>query len=280
VTNTIIGYARVQKRVLRLGRYQQGSDMKLENSVAVVTGGASGLGRATVAKFVASGAKVAIFDFNDAAGTALATQLGDSVLFIKVNVADEASVQGAIAKTVERFGAIHICVNYAGMGSASRTLSKKGVFPLEEFDKVLKVNLYGTFNVLRFAAEQMAKNEAVDGERGVIINTASIAAYEGQIGQAAYSASKGGVVGMTLPIARDLASYGIRVNTIVPGLIHTPLFDTLEPKVFASLAASVLNPQRLGRPEEIAHAAAFIVENAYVNGECIRVDGGIRMQPR
>ena len=142
------------------------------------------------------------------------------------------------------------------------------------------MNLVGTFNVLRYAAEQMAKNEIVDGERGVIINTASIAAYEGQMGQAAYSASKGGVVGMTLPIARDLSTYGIRVNTIVPGLIHTPLFDSLDPNVIASLSASVLNPQRLGRPEEIAHTAVFIIENAYVNGECIRVDGGIRMQPR
>jgi 3-hydroxyacyl-CoA dehydrogenase/3-hydroxy-2-methylbutyryl-CoA dehydrogenase len=254
--------------------------MKIANSVAVITGGASGLGRATVEKFVAAGAKVAIFDFNEDAGQALAKQLGDSVIFLKVNVADEVSVQDAINKTVEKFGAIHICINYAGIGSGVKTFGKDGVFPLAEFNKVIQVNLVGTFNVLRFAAEQMARNEIVEGERGVIINTASIAAYEGQIGQAAYSASKGGVIGMTLPIARDLASYGIRCNTIVPGLIHTPLFDSLPPNVVEALSASVLNPKRLGRPEEIAQTATFIVENAYMNGECIRVDGGIRMQPR
>lgn len=254
--------------------------MKIAHSVAVITGGASGLGRATVEKFVAAGARVAIFDFNEAAGQALAAELGDAVLFQKVNVADEASVQAAINNTVAKFGAIHVCINYAGIGSGVKTYGKDGVFPLAEFNKVIQVNLVGTFNVLRFAAEQMAKNDIVDGERGVIINTASIAAYEGQIGQAAYSASKGGVVGMTLPIARDLASYGIRCNTIVPGLIHTPLFDSLPANVVEALSASVLNPKRLGRPEEIAQTAAFIVENAYVNGECIRIDGGIRMQPR
>ena len=254
--------------------------MKVAGSVVVVTGGASGLGRATVEKLVAAGAKVAVFDFNDAAGEALVAALGDGGIFKKKNVADEVSVEAAIAATAAHFGAIHVCINYAGVGSATKTLSKKGVFPLAEFNRVLQVNLVGTFNVLRYAAEQMAKNEIVDGERGVIINTASIAAYEGQMGQAAYSASKGGVVGMTLPMARDLSTYGIRVNTIVPGLIHTPLFDSLDPNVIASLSASVLNPQRLGRPEEIAHTAVFIIENAYVNGECIRVDGGIRMQPR
>lgn len=254
--------------------------MKIEHSVAVITGGASGLGLATVEKFVAMGAKVAIFDFNEAAGQAVVERLGAQVMFVKVNVVDEESVQNAIAQTVARFGAIHICINYAGIGNAGKTLGKKGALPLPDFNKVIQVNLVGTFNVLRLAAEQMAKNDVVDGERGVIINTASIAAYEGQIGQAAYSASKGGVVGMTLPIARDLASYGIRVNTIVPGLIHTPMFDSLDPSVIASLSASVLNPQRLGRPDEIAHTAVYIVENSYVNGECIRVDGGIRMQPR
>lgn len=254
--------------------------MKIANSIAVITGGASGLGRATVEKFVAEGAKVSIFDFNEEAGQALANELGDAVIFLKVNVADEQSVQEAIRQTVAHFGALHICINYAGIASGVKVLGKSGVFPLSEFNKVLQVNLVGTFNVLRFAAEQMAKNEAVDGERGVIINTASIAAFEGQVGQAAYSASKAGVVGMTLPVSRDLAPYGIRVNTIAPGLIHTPLFDTLPSTVAESLAASVLNPQRLGRPEEIAHTAAFIVENAYINGECIRVDGGIRMQPR
>lgn len=254
--------------------------MKIENSVAVITGGASGLGLATVEKFVAMGAKVSILDFNEEAGLATAERLGANVMFTKVNVADEDTVKAAIAATVARFGAIHVCINYAGIGSAAKTLGKDGVFPLDLFNRVLQVNLVGTFNVLRFAAEQMAKNEPVDGERGVIINTASVAAYEGQIGQAAYSASKGGVVGMTLPIARDLASYNIRVNTIVPGLVHTPLFDSLPPNVVEALAATVLNPKRLGRPDELAHTAVYIVENGYVNGECIRVDGGIRMQPR
>ncbi len=254
--------------------------MKIEHSVAVITGGASGLGLATVEKFVSLGAKVAIFDFNETLGLAVVERLGSQVMFAKVNVADEDSVQAAIDQTIAHFGAIHICINYAGIGNAGKTLGKKGVLPLADFNKVLQVNLVGTFNVLRLAAEQMAKNELVDGDRGVIINTASVAAYEGQIGQAAYSASKGGVVGMTLPIARDLASYGIRVNTIVPGLIHTPMFDSLEPNVITALSATVLNPQRLGRPDEIAHTAVYIVENGYVNGECIRVDGGIRMQPR
>lgn len=254
--------------------------MKIANSVAVITGGASGLGRATVEKFVAAGAKVAIFDFNEDAGQEMANTLGDVVAFFKVNVADEVSVQQAIDQTVAKFGAIHICINYAGIGSGAKTLGKNGIFPLTEFNKVLQVNLVGSFNVLCRAAEQMAKNELVDGERGVIINTASVAAFDGQIGQAGYSASKGGIVGMTLPIARDLASYGIRVNTIAPGLIHTPLFDSLPSNVSEALAATVLNPQRLGRPEEIAQTATFIVENAYVNGETIRVDGGIRMQPR
>lgn len=254
--------------------------MQLNNSVAVITGGASGLGLATVKRFVKAGAKVAIFDFNEQAGEAVVAELGANTLFVKTNVADEESVTNAINKTIEKFGAIHICINYAGIGSGYKTFGKKGVFPLAEFNKVIQVNLVGTFNVLRLAAEQMANNEPVDGERGVIINTASVAAFEGQMGQAAYSASKGGIVGMTLPIARDLAELGIRVNTIAPGLIHTPLFDSLGEKVVTALSATVLNPQRLGRPDEIAQTAQFIVENAYMNGETVRIDGGIRMQPR
>ncbi len=254
--------------------------MKLQNSVALITGGASGLGRATVESFIAQGTKVAILDLNDKEGEALAASLGPNALYAKTNVADEASVQAAIAATVERFGAVHICINYAGIGNAFKTYGKTGPFPLAEFNKIIQVNLVGSFNVLRLAAEQMAKNEPVDEERGVIINTASVAAYEGQIGQAAYSASKGGIVSMTLPIARDLASYGIRVNTIVPGLIHTPLFNASPQNVVDALAAQVLNPKRLGKPEEIAHLATAIVENRYINGECIRIDGGIRMQAR
>lgn len=257
--------------------------MDIAGKVAIVTGGASGLGEATVRAYVAKGAKVAIFDMNEQRGTTLVAELGaDNVAFYNVNVADEAAVSEAIAQVMDKFGALHICNNFAGIGPACKTLSKKGPHPMDSYRKVLEVNLIGTFNVSRLVAEQMAKNEPFNeyGGRGVIINTASIAAYEGQVGQVAYSATKGGVVGMTLPMARDLAAYGIRVNTIVPGLIHTPLFDTLEPAVYQSLSAGVVYPQRLGRPEEIGHLSVMMVENEYLNGECIRLDGAIRMQPR
>ena len=257
--------------------------MDLVGKVAIVTGGASGLGEATVDAYVAKGAKVAIFDMNEARANAVIERNGhDNVGFFNVNVADEDSVKAAIANVVERFGALHICNNFAGIGSASKTFGKKGVFPMEEYMRVIMVNQVGTFNVSRFAAEAMASNATIndDGGRGVIINTASIAAYEGQIGQLAYSASKGAIVGMTLPMARDLVPYGIRVNTIVPGLIHTPLFNSLPDEVYQSLERTVLYPQRLGKAEEIAHLSVFIAENDYLNGECVRLDGGIRMQPR
>jgi 3-hydroxyacyl-CoA dehydrogenase/3-hydroxy-2-methylbutyryl-CoA dehydrogenase len=263
--------------------------MELKDKVAVVTGGASGLGRAGVKRFVANGAKVAIFDMNAEKGGALAAELGSDVIFCQVNVTDEESVAAGIAATMEAFGAIHINCNFAGIGNAKRTMGKKGPFPLADFNLVLQVNLVGTFNVLRLCAEQMANNEVInaDGGRGVIINTASVAAYEGQIGQAAYSASKGGVVGMTLPIARDLAVLGIRVNTIVPGLIATPLMmggaEEITPEIaefLQPLASQVLFPKRLGNADEIAHLAQSIIENDYINGECIRMDGGIRMQPK
>lgn len=256
--------------------------MDIKDKVAVVTGGASGIGQAIARRVVSSGGRVAIFDLNEEAGQSMVKELGDVALFAKVNVVDEESVAAGVKQTMDRFGGIHICVNCAGIGSATKTYGKAGPHPLDDWSKVIAINLTGTFNVLRLCAEQMAGNEPVndDGGRGVIINTASVAAYEGQVGQAAYSASKGGIVGMTLPIARDLASYGIRVNTIVPGLIHTPLFETLDKKVFDALSNSVLYPKRLGKPEEIAHLAASIMENDYINGECIRMDGGIRMQPR
>jgi len=257
--------------------------MDLSNKVAVVTGGASGLGEATVDAYVAKGCKVAIFDMNAERAAAVIERLGsDRVAFYNVNVADEDSVKAAISGVVETFGALHVCNNFAGIGNANKTYGKKGVFPMDVYMKVVMVNQVGTFNVSRFAAEAMSANDTVteDGGRGVIINTASIAAYEGQIGQVAYSATKGAVVGMTLPMARDLVPYGIRVNTIVPGLIHTPLFDSLPEQAYKSLESSVLYPQRLGQPAEIAHLSVFIAENDYLNGECIRLDGGIRMQPR
>ncbi len=256
--------------------------MDINGKVAIVTGGASGLGEATVRAYVAKGAKVAIFDMNEERANAVISDLGaDNVAFFNVNVADEESVQNAVNEVVAKFGALHICNNYAGIGNAMKTYSKKGAFPLDAYKTVINVNLIGTFNVARLAAEKMAQNAPYEGNaRGVIINTASVAAYEGQIGQVAYSASKGGVVGMTLPMARDLAAYGIRVNTIVPGLIHTPLFETLPEEAYKSLEASVVNPQRLGRPEEIAHLSVMMAENEYMNGECVRLDGAIRMQPR
>ncbi len=257
--------------------------MELAGKVAIVTGGASGLGRATVEAYVAKGVKVAIFDMNEDAAREVISTLGeDKVAFWKVNVADENSVKDAVAAVVDKFGALHICNNYAGIGNACKTYGKNGVFPLDQYMLVININLVGTFNVSRYAAEQMAKNDPVnsDGGRGVIINTASVAGYEGQVGQVAYSASKGGVIGMTLPMARDLASYGIRVNTIAPGLIHTPLFEALPEKAYKSLEASVCYPPRLGKPAEIAHLSVFIAENDYMNGECVRLDGAIRMQPR
>ncbi|GHE21735.1 SDR family NAD(P)-dependent oxidoreductase [Halomonas urumqiensis] len=256
--------------------------MQLNGSVAIVTGGVSGLGEATVRRFVAQGGRVMVFDLNEARGQALIEELGGNVAYRQVDVTDEAMVKRAVDDTVATFGALHICCNFAGIASAAKTVGKEGAFPLGDFRKVIDINLIGTFNVLRLAALAMAANKPLDehGGRGVIINTASIAAYEGQVGQAAYSASKAGIVGMTLPIARDLASLGIRVNTIVPGLIHTPLFDALPESAISSLSASVLNPQRLGQPGEVAHLAQYIVENDYTNGECIRIDGGIRMQPR
>jgi len=257
--------------------------MDISGKVAVVTGGASGLGEATVRAYVEKGGKAAIFDMNAERGNALVNELGaDKVAFFNVNVADEDSVKAAIAGGMEQFGAIHICNNFAGIGDAIKTHGKDGPHPLDRYKRVLDVNLIGTFNVARLAAEQMEKNEPFNdhGGRGVIINTASVAAYEGQIGQVAYSASKAGVVGMTLPMARDLAPLGIRVNTIVPGLIHTPMFDGVPDNMTKALGQMVVNPQRLGRPEEIAHLSVMMAENEYLNGECVRLDGGIRMQPR
>lgn len=256
--------------------------MDIKGKTAIVTGGASGLGKATVERYAADGANVAIFDLNEQAGNALADQLGDNVIYLRVDVADETSVQTGIDNVVETFGALHIVNNFAGIGAACKTYGKNGPHPIDSYLKVVMINQVGTFNVARLGAEKMAANEPVneDGSRGVIINTASVAAYEGQIGQVAYSATKGAVVGMTLPMARELAPLGIRVNTIVPGLIHTPLFDALDKNIYNSLAASTVYPQRLGKTSEIAKLSAHIVDNDYINGECIRMDAGIRMQPK
>lgn len=256
--------------------------MKVAGTGIVITGGASGIGRAVAQAMSEKGGRIAIFDRDEAAGQETARALGSGALFEKANVADESSVASAVAKTMSALGAIHICVNCAGIGSAHKTFGKDGPFPLAAWTRTIAVNLTGTFNVARLCAEQIAKNQPLDssGGRGAILNIASVAAYDGQIGQVAYSASKAGVVGMTLPMARDLSSIGIRVNTIAPGLIDTPLLGGLPAEVLDALAKSVLYPKRLGKPEEIAQLAVAIIENDYINGECIRVDGGIRMQPR
>lgn len=258
--------------------------MDINGIGVVITGGASGIGEATARRFASLGARVAIFDRDDEKGGAVAAEL-DGASYHRVDVTKEETVAEGVTAAKEALGAIHACLNFAGVGSAEKTVGKNGVHGLGSFRRVIDINLIGTFNVLRLCAEVMAGQDPVteDGQRGVIVNTASVAAFEGQVGQAAYSASKGGVVGMTLPIARDLAGLGIRCNTIVPGLVHTPLFDGLRqanPEMFESLSNSVLNPRRLGRPDEIARTAQWIVETDYVNGESVRVDGGIRMQPR
>lgn len=252
--------------------------MDIKDSVAVVTGGASGLGEATVRKFVAGGGKVSILDLQAEKGRHLAEELGDDAIFCMTDVTDEQSVQQAMAKTVDSFGGVHVAVNCAGVGDAAKVLGKKGPMPMDHFSRVVKINLVGTMNVIRLAAEKMVVNAPnEDGEKGVVINTASAAAYDGQIGQAAYSASKAGVVGMTLPIAREFAGYGIRIVTVAPGLFETPLLLALPEKVRLALGQMVPFPRRLGHPAEFAMLAGQIVENPMLNGETIRLDGAIRM---
>ena len=252
--------------------------MKIENSVAIVTGGASGLGEATMRNFVGSGGKVAIFDLNEERGSKIVEELGEAVRFYKVDVTSEADVVEAIDDVVDKFGRIDVCVNCAGIAFGIKTMGREGPHPLDAFKKVLDINVVGTFNVFRLAAEKMSANEPNEnGERGVIINTASVAAFEGQKGQVAYSASKGAIVGMTLPVARDLAFYGIRICTIAPGLFLTPLFEGLGPEVCETLAKDVPFPRRLGEPSEYGDMAATIVETPYLNGETIRLDGAIRL---
>lgn len=252
--------------------------MDIQGKSAIVTGGASGLGLATVRRFVAAGAKVVAVDLPGADSSSLRA-LGDQVEFVAADVTDEKSVAGAVEMANDQ-GDLAIAVNCAGIGNAIKTVSKSGPFPLSDFSRIINVNLVGTFNVIRLASAAMADNDEVDGERGVVINTASVAAFDGQVGQAAYSASKGGIVGMTLPVARDLAPLKIRVMTVAPGLFETPLLGSLPAEVRASLGAQVPHPSRLGIPDEYAALALAIVENAMLNGETIRLDGAIRMAPR
>jgi 3-hydroxyacyl-CoA dehydrogenase / 3-hydroxy-2-methylbutyryl-CoA dehydrogenase len=255
--------------------------VRMNESIAIVTGGASGLGEATVRRIIKQGGKAAILDLSEERGQSLVEELGESAIFVKTDVTSEEHVTNAVSKAIDYFGSINTVVNCAGIGIAGKLLSRKGVHSLDMFSKVISINLIGTFNVIRLASEQMMKNVPNEsGERGVIINTASVAAFDGQIGQAAYSASKGGVVGMTLPIARELAAYGIRVMTIAPGLFHTPMFDSLPAEARDSLGKMVPFPPRLGFPEEYAHLAESIMTNPMLNGETIRLDGAIRMQPK
>ena len=255
--------------------------MELENKGVLVTGGASGLGAACVQLLQQSGAKIVIADFNSETGTALAKELGGSALFVKTNVVSEEDVQTAVQAAVDNFGGLHVLINCAGIGAAEKVLGKSGPSSLESFTKVIQVNLIGTFNVIRLATAAMSTNAPNEGgERGVIINTASVAAFDGQIGQAAYSASKGGIVGMTLPIARELARYGIRVMTIAPGIFDTPLLAGLPEPARISLGQQVPFPSRLGRPSEYAALAKHIIENEMLNGEVIRLDGALRMGMR
>jgi NAD(P)-dependent dehydrogenase (short-subunit alcohol dehydrogenase family) len=255
--------------------------MDIKGNAFIVTGGASGLGEATVRALVKKGGRVAIFDLSDEGGNALANELGESAIYCHTDVSSDASVQEAVSKTIETFGSISGAINCAGIGIPAKVVSKKGPMPLEKFTKVIDVNLVGTFNVIRLAAAKMAENTPnSEGERGVIINTASVAAYEGQVGQAAYSASKAGIVGMTLPIAREFADSGIRVVTIAPGLFETPMFAALPEKARESLQQQLPFPSRFGRPSEFALLVESILANPVINGETIRIDSAMRMQAR
>lgn len=255
--------------------------MQLSGSTFIVTGGSSGLGEATARRFHAAGARVVIADLNTQAGEKLAAQLGKNAAFCRTDVSSEADAQSAVDAAQKHFGGLNGLVNCAGIGGAERVVGKKGVHRLESFARIIQVNLIGTFNMIRLAAAAMANSAPnAAGERGVIVNTASIAAFDGQIGQASYSASKGGVVAMTLPIARELASLGIRIVTIAPGLFNTPMMAGLPPDIQESLGKSVPFPPRLGRPEEYAALAQQIVENEMLNGETIRLDGALRMAPK
>lgn len=252
--------------------------MNISGQAAIVTGGASGLGAETARALAHAGAKVTVLDLNTEKADAVAAEIGGFA--IVCDVSDAASAEAAVAAARERHGAARVLVNCAGIGPAKRIVGKEGPMPLQDFVKVIQVNLVGTFNMMRLAAADMSKLEPIGEERGVIVSTASVAAFEGQVGQAAYSASKGGVAALTMPAAREFAQFGIRVLAIAPGIILTPMLMALPPEVQQSLGASVPFPKRLGRPSEFAALVQHIVENVYLNGEVIRLDGALRMPPR
>jgi len=255
--------------------------MQLDKVKAIITGGASGLGHAVAQHIVANGGKVALFDVNEEKGHAAAKELGDSARFYKTDVTNEEGVTANVAAARDAMDGLNVVMNCAGILGAGRVLGKEGPMPLKNFAGTVMVNLVGSFNVAKAGAALMQANEpGEDGERGVIVNTASVAAYEGQIGQAAYSASKGGVVGMTLPMARELSRFGIRVMTIAPGIFWTPMVDGMPPQVQESLSASIPFPSRLGKPEEFAATVGFILGNRYLNGSVIRLDGAVRLTPK
>lgn len=256
--------------------------MQVEGSVALITGGVSGLGLGAARRFVAMGGRVVMMDINESLGKTATDELGDSARFIVCDVSDEAAVSAGVEGAVDAFGAVHILVNAAGVAPAQRVLARDGtMFDLDLFKFTIGVNLIGMFDVIRNTARVMSRNEPQEsGERGVIVNVASIAAFDGQVGQAAYSASKGGVVGMTLPLARDLGSIGVRVNTVAPGIMDTPLLAGAPQELRDSLAKLHVFPQRLGTPEDFAHLVTAVVENEMLNGEVIRLDAAARMPPR
>ncbi len=255
--------------------------MRIADHTFLVTGGGSGLGAACARRFIAGGGRVVIADVQKAAGEALATELGSKARFVETDVTNRGSAERCVETAVREFGGLHGLVNCAGIALAERAVGKEGPHRLESFTRVINVNLIGTFNMIAVAATTMSKGEPTpEGERGVIVNTASVAAFDGQIGQVAYSASKGGVVGLTLPVARELAKYGIRVMTIAPGIFETPMLSQLSDEIRKSLGQQVPFPPRLGRADEFAALAAHIVENEMLNGETIRLDGAIRMAPK
>ncbi len=255
--------------------------MQLKQVKALITGGVSGLGLAVARKFIAAGGQVVLLDINDEAGAAAMAELGSNAHYIATDVTSEEAVEAAVKAAVERMGALNVAVNCAGIIGAGRVLGREAPMALDYFSRVIQVNLIGSFNVCKAVGAAMERNEpGPDGERGVIVSTASVAAFEGQIGQAAYAASKAGIVGMTLPIAREYTRIGVRVMALAPGIFHTPMVDGMPEHVQESLAASIPFPSRLGQPGEFAELVAHIVENGYLNGETIRIDGAVRLQPK